>query len=136
MTIHDVTCNATPQLEIGLVAHNDRYDDDDPRWHAQTAVLIHDLRAEAGSVRLHRTAVPGTKGAVDQLILSLGSAGAFSVTVQLISTWLKRDKHRSVELMFMDAAGNRRTVRASAANAGSDALAPLIMAASELAKEQ
>ncbi|WP_433306971.1 effector-associated constant component EACC1 [Actinoplanes sp. CA-030573] len=123
------------KLEIALVAHNDRYDDDDPRWHAQTAALVHDLRAEAGSVRLDRTPVPGTKGAADQLILSLGSAGAFSVAVQLLGTWLKRDRHRSVELTFTDAAGNRRTVRASAENAGTDSLAPLIEAASELARE-
>jgi len=123
-------------LEIELVARNERYDDDDPRWLAQAATLVRDLRRDTEAVRVHRTPVPGTKGAVDQLILSLGSAGAFSVAVQLISTWLGRDRHRSVELTFTDAAGNSRTVRVAAENAGSDALAPLIMAASELAKEQ
>jgi len=122
-------------LEIGLVARNDQYDDDDPRWLAQSATLVHDLRRDTGTVRLHRTPVPGTKGAVDQLILSLGSAGAFSVAVQLIGTWLKRDRHRSVELAFTDADGNPRSIRVSAENAGSDALAPLITAATELAKE-
>lgn len=126
----------TEILEIGLVAGNDRYDDDDPRWLAQAATLVHDLRRDIGPVRVHRTPVPGTKGAVDQLILSLGSAGAFSVAVQMISTWLSRDRHRSVELTFTDAEGNPKTVRVSAENAGSDALAPLIMAASELAKER
>jgi membrane-associated two-gene conflict system component 1 (EACC1) len=123
-------------LEIRLVSRNDRYDDDDPRWLAQTATLVHDLRRDSGSVRLHRTPVPGTKGAVDQLILSLGSAGAFSVAVQLISAWLRRDRRRSVELTFTDADGNPKTVRVSAENAGPDALAPLIVAASELAKER
>jgi hypothetical protein len=123
-------------LEIGLVTRNDRYDDDDPRWLTQTATLVHDLRRDTGSMRLHRTPVPGTKGAVDQLILSLGSAGAFSVAVQLIGLWLSRDRHRSVELTFTDTTGNPKTVRVSAENAGSDVLAPLIMAASELAKEQ
>ena len=123
-------------LEIELVARNDRYDDDDPRWLTQTATLVHDLRRDTGSVRVHHTPVPGTKGAIDQLILSLGSAGAFSVAVQMISIWLSRDRHRSVELSFTDAEGNPRTVRVSAENAGSDALAPLIEAASELAKEQ
>ncbi|GIF41597.1 effector-associated constant component EACC1 [Actinoplanes xinjiangensis] len=124
-------------LEIGLVARNDRYDDDDQRWLAQTAALVQDLRRDTGSVRLDRTPVPGMKGAAaDQVILALGSAGAFSVAVQLISTWLGRDRHRSVELTFTDAEGTPKTVRVSAENAGSDAMAPLIMAASELAKER
>jgi hypothetical protein len=123
-------------LKIGLVARNDHYDDDDPRWFAQTAILVHDLGHDTGSLGLHRTPVPGTKGAVDQLILSLGSAGAFSVAVQVIRAWLSRDRRRSVELTFTDARGTTRTVRVSADNAGADALAPLIMAASELAKEQ
>jgi hypothetical protein len=122
-------------LEIELVTRNDRYDDDDPRWLTQTATLLHDLRRDTGSMRVHRTPVPGTKGAVDQLILSLGSAGAFSLAVQLIGTWLSRDRHRSVELTFTDEAGHPKTVRVSAENAGSDALAPLIKAAAELAKE-
>lgn len=52
-------------LEIGLVARNDRYDDDDPRWLAQTATPVHDLRQDTGPVRVHRTPVPGAKGAVD-----------------------------------------------------------------------
>lgn len=123
-------------LEIGLVASNDRYDDDDPRWLTQAATLVQDLRRDTGAVRVRRTPVPGTKGAVDQLILSLGSAGVFSVAVQLITTWVKRDRHRSVELTFTDAEGNPRSVRVSAENAGADALAPLITAATELAKER
>jgi hypothetical protein len=123
-------------LELGLVARNDRYDDDDPRWLAQAATLVHDLRQDAGPVRVHRTPVPGTKGAVDQLVLSLGSAGVFSLAVQMITTWLKRDRHRSVELSFTDAEGNPRTVRVSAENAGAEALGPLIQAAAELARDQ
>jgi hypothetical protein len=122
-------------LEIGLVARNDRFDDDDTRWLAQTAALVQDLRHEVGRVRLDRTPVPGTKGAADQLILSLGSAGAFTVAIQLIRSWLGRDKDRSVEVSFVDAQGRTRTVRVSAANANSDALAPLITAASALAQD-
>jgi hypothetical protein len=124
------------ELEIRLAAINDRYYDDDPRWLEQIAALVHDLRRGTESVRMRRTPVLGTKGAVDQLILSLGSAGAFSVAVQMISTWLTRDRYRSVEMTFTDAEGNVKTVRVSADNAGSDALAPLISAASALAKEQ
>lgn len=122
-------------LEIGLITKNDRYYEDDPRWLAQSAALVQELRRETGPVRLRRTPVPGTKGAVDQLVLSLGTAGAFSLAVQLINSWLSRDKHRSVEISFTDGEGNPRSVRVSAENAGSDALAPLIKAAAGLAKE-
>jgi len=123
-------------LEVGLVARNDRFHSDDPRWLEQVAGLGQELRRGTESVRLLRTPVPGTKGATEQLILSLGSAGAFSVAFQLVRTWLARDKHRCVEVTFTDAAGSVNTIRLSAENAGSDALAPLISAASALAQEK
>ncbi|HEY6595872.1 MAG TPA: hypothetical protein VI011_17490 [Asanoa sp.] len=122
-------------LEVRFVALNDRFDEDDPRWLEQVAGLVQDLRRGTDSVRSRRAPVAGTKGAVDQLILSLGSAGAFSIAVQMIRTWLARDKHRAVEMTFTDSEGRTRTIRVSADNAGSDALAPLISAASMLAKE-
>lgn len=122
-------------LEIDLVAHNDRYHDDDPRWLEQIGTLIGELRRATESVHLLRDPVPGTKGAVDQLILSLGSAGVFSVALQVINTCLSRDRHRSVEMTFTDRSGQERTVRVSAENAGRDALAPLIEAATTLARE-
>lgn len=126
----------TENLDVEVVARNDRYDDDDPRWLEQIAALIGDLRRGTESVRMRRTAAPGTKGSVDQLILTLGSAGVFSVAVQMISTWLARDRHRSVEMTFTDSSGQVQTIRVSAENAGRDALAPLITAASTLAKDQ
>jgi hypothetical protein len=123
-------------LDVEVVAHNGRYHNDDPRWLAQVAALIGDLRRGTESVQIRRIPVPDTKGAIDQLILSLGSAGAFSVAVQMISTWLSRDRNRSVEMTFTDSAGTVQTIRVSAENAGRDALAPLISAASALAKDK
>ena len=123
-------------LEVGLVARNDRFHEDDPRWLEQIAVLVQELRRGTESIRLRRTPVPGTKGAADQLILSLGSAGAFSVALHLVRSWLARDKHRCVEVTFTDAEGRVNTIRLSAENAGPDALAPLISAASALAQDQ
>lgn len=122
-------------LEVRFVPLNDRFDEDDPRWLKQVADLVQDLRRGTDSVQSRRTPVSGTKGTVDQLILSLGSAGVFSIAVQMLRTWLARDKHRAVELTFTDSEGRTRTVRVSADNAGSDALAPLISAAATLAKE-
>jgi exopolyphosphatase/pppGpp-phosphohydrolase len=123
-------------LEVGLVALNERYDDDDPRWRDQVADLVHELRRETESVQSRRAPVPGTKGTVDQLILALGSAGAFTAAVDVVRAWLARDKHRLVEMTVTDADGRTHTVRVSAENASADALAPLISAASTLAQER
>jgi hypothetical protein len=123
-------------LEVALAVQNDRYDDDDPRWRDQVADLLHDLRRETGVLQSRRTPVPGTKGTVDQIILALGSAGAFTVAADILRAWLSRDKHRSVELTVTDADGHTHTVRVSADNAGADALQPLIEAASAALRQE
>ena len=122
-------------IEIGLVASSERFDDDDPRWRDQVADLVYELRRQTESVQSRRTSVPGTKGTVDQLILALGSSGAFTLAIDVVRAWLARDKHRSVEMTIIDAEGRQHTVRVSAENAGGDALATLISAASTLARE-
>jgi exopolyphosphatase/pppGpp-phosphohydrolase len=123
-------------LEVGLVALNERFDDDDPRWRDQVADLVHELRRETESVQSRRTPVAGTKGTVDQLILALGSSGALTLAVDVVRAWLARDKHRSVELTVTDADGRTHTIRVSAENASNDAFAPLISAASALSQER
>ena len=125
----------TGTMDVSVVARNGRYAADDHRWLDQVAGLVRELRREAGPVHVHRTPVPGTKGAVDQLILTLGSAGAFTATVEIVRLRLARDRHRSVELTVTDAAGRERVVTATAENAGADALAPLIAAVSRLAQD-
>jgi Effector Associated Constant Component 1 len=121
--------------ELSLVFHNSRYDDDDPRWRVQVGDLAGDLRREAGPVRVGRTPVAGAKGTVDQLILTLGSAGVFEATVALLRAWLARDKHRSVEITVTGTDRRTTSVLINAENAGADAIAPLIAAASGLARE-
>jgi hypothetical protein len=122
-------------VEVGLTVQNDRYDDDDPRWRDQVADLLHDLRRETGSLESRRTPVAGTKGTVDQVILALGSAGVFTLAVDILRAWLARDKHRAVEMTVTGADGRTHTVRVTAENAGADALEPLIEAAASLSRE-
>lgn len=122
-------------LEVEFAFRNERYDEDDPRWRDQVADLVRELRLGTSSVHSRRTPVPGTKGTTDQLIITLGSAGAFTATVQILRIWLARDKHRVVEVTFSGADGSPQTVRISAENAGNDAIAPLILAASNLAQK-
>jgi hypothetical protein len=85
-------------MEITLTAHSEKYDADDDRWRGQVGDLVHQLRTETEALRLERTAVPGTKGAMDELIISLGSAGAFTAIEQVFRSWLSRDKTRSIKL--------------------------------------
>jgi Effector Associated Constant Component 1 len=125
----------TREVEVGLAFRNERYDSDDPRWRDQVADLMQELRLAAGSVQIHRTPVPGTKGTVDQLILTLGSAGVFTTAVDVLRVWLARDRHRSVEVTVTGADGRPTTVRVDAENANSDAFAPVYAAAAKLAQE-
>ncbi|MFC4071945.1 effector-associated constant component EACC1 [Actinoplanes subglobosus] len=124
------------RIDVELVVRNGRYHEDDPRWLDQIAALVSDLRRGTGAVHTRRTPVPHTKGAVDQVILTLGSAGVFSVAVQMINTWLSRDRNRSVEITYTDTQGRVHTVRVSAENASREAFAPLVAAAEKLAQEQ
>jgi hypothetical protein len=45
---------------------------------------------------------PGTRGNLDQLIISLGSAGAFTAFVELIKSWLGRDRGRKLIVKFFE----------------------------------
>ena len=83
-----------------------------------------------------RTAVAGTKGAVDEFILTLASAGVFSTSLDVLRAWLGRDKTRSVELSYQDADGEDQHLSVTATNATAEALEPVLAAvASRIATE-
>ncbi|MBU2669433.1 hypothetical protein KOI35_38565 [Actinoplanes bogorensis] len=123
-------------LEISLVAGNDRYDGDDPRWLDQVADLHAELRRETESLRPAREPVPGAKGAAEQVVLALGTAGVFHTALEVMRTWLARDKHRSLTITVTGADGAPRTVEISAENASRDAWQPIIDAAAKLARDE
>jgi len=91
---------AKPALDLVIQPRTDRYDPDDDRWQGQVADLYADLRREVGGVRRKRAQVEGTKGGVDTVILALGSAGAFTATVEYLRAWLGRDRSRSLEVTW------------------------------------
>jgi hypothetical protein len=51
----------------------------------------------------------GAKGTVDQLIIALGSAGAFEAAVGCFRSWLARDRDRRIEVRW-DESGAERSV--------------------------
>ncbi|HZC70460.1 MAG TPA: hypothetical protein VE442_07195 [Jatrophihabitans sp.] len=115
-------------LDISLLPHSERYEDDDDRWRDQIADLVHELRVETDAVKVSRTPVPGTKGSLDQLVLTFGSAGVFTTAVDVLKIWLARDKTRSVELTYQDRQGKEQRLSVTAEHANDDALAPVIAA--------
>ena len=90
---------AAGPLEVAVEPHNDEYDPDDDRWRDQVATLYADLDAQVGADRRGRP-VEGAKGAVDQLIIALGSAGAFTAAVECFRAWLGRDRSRRIDVRW------------------------------------
>ncbi len=68
-------------FEVAVEPRNESYDPDDDGWRDQAATLYADLDARVDVVRRARP-VPGAKGAVDQVIIALGSAGVFGAVVE------------------------------------------------------
>jgi membrane-associated two-gene conflict system component 1 (EACC1) len=95
-------------FEVAVEPHNDQYDPDDDRWRDQVATLYEDLHAQVDTIRRGRP-VSGTKGTVDQLIIALGSAGAFHAAVDCFRAWLGRDRDRRIDIKW-DENGAERSV--------------------------
>lgn len=89
-------------VELRLAPTSDRFDLTDDRWLDQVAALLADLREHVGDVDLRRAAVPGAKGALDTIVLPLASAGAFTAAVEVLKSWLGRDRSRSVKVTWSD----------------------------------
>ena len=95
-------------FEVAVEPHNDQYDPDDDRWRDQVATLYQDLDAQVDTVRRGRP-VEGTKGAVDQVIVALGSAGVFTAVVDCLRAWLGRDRDRRIDVRWVEN-GQERSV--------------------------
>ena len=88
-------------FEFAVEPHNDSYDPDDDRWRDQVGTLYEDLYAQVETV-LRGSPAPGTKGTIDQLIIALGSAGAFTAVVECFRAWLGRDRDRRIDVKWED----------------------------------
>jgi hypothetical protein len=94
-------------FEVAVGPRNDQYDPDDDRWRDQVATLYADLHAQVDTVRRGHT-VEGAKGTIDQVIVALGSAGAFSAAVDCLRAWLGRDRDRRIDLSWDENGVERR----------------------------
>jgi hypothetical protein len=126
--------SAEGPLRLTVDARNDQYDPDDDRWLDQAGTLYRQLRTEVDVVP-GGEAVAGAKGAVDQLVVALGSAGAFNAAVLCFRAWLGRDKDRRIELKWEDG-GVERTVTLTGEAVDTATIRKLAMLAAKQAGDQ
>jgi hypothetical protein len=74
------------ELELVIEPRNAQYSPDDDRWRAHVVSLRQDLQAQVDTAERGRL-VPGTKGTLDELVVALGSAGAFTAMVDCFRAW-------------------------------------------------
>jgi hypothetical protein len=91
----------TGSFEFAIEPRSDDYRPDDDRWRDQVAGLYSALHAEADVVQ-RGSAVAGTKGTIDSFVVALGSAGAFTATVECFRAWLSRDRSRRIDVRWDD----------------------------------
>jgi len=121
---------AASPLELVVEPRSERFDPDDDRWRGAVRDLWSGLDAEVGGLRRERERVEGTKGAVDTVILALGSAGAFTAAVEFLRAWLSRDRSRRLDVSWeADGRTERVTVTGEAIdNAAVDRIAEAVAA--------
>jgi Effector Associated Constant Component 1 len=90
------------QVELRLEPLSGRFDTYDERWLDQVDGLVGELRAGADDVTTRRTAVPGTKGTVDAIVIPLISAGGLTAVIELVRSWLIRDRTRSLKVSWSE----------------------------------
>jgi Effector Associated Constant Component 1 len=89
-------------LKVTIMPQSERFSPDDDRWLDHVAGLARELRVGTGALEVQRTSQPGAKGAVEALVLALGTAGVFTSAVEVIKAWLGRDRSRTVEVSWQD----------------------------------
>ena len=89
----------TGSFEFAIEPRSDDYQPDDDRWRDQVVGLYSALREQADVVQRGR-AVAGTKGTLDAFVVALGSAGAFTATLECFRAWLSRDRSRRIDVRW------------------------------------
>lgn len=89
-------------FEIRITTLHTSFAPDDDRWLDQVRLLHEELRAEAGPSCLLTSAKgsPGTKGALADVVLLLTAPSVVAGAVRAFTSWLGRDRARSVRLTW------------------------------------
>jgi hypothetical protein len=86
-------------FEMALEPRSVDYQPDDQRWRDEVVGLISELHRQA-DIERRGAASEGTKGMLDELVVALGSAGAFTATVECLRAWLSRDRSRRIDVRW------------------------------------
>jgi len=77
-------------VDIWIEPASDRFDAHDERWLGQAAAFRRELEDAVEGVQTVAVQQPGSKGALDSLILSLTSAGAMTAAAEFFKAWIGR----------------------------------------------
>jgi membrane-associated two-gene conflict system component 1 (EACC1) len=114
------------EIELELTPQHPTLDDE--RFARQVDDLVDALREDVGGISARAEPEPGTKGAVAQLVLALGSSGAIAAAVTVFKAWLARDKLRKIKIVVRTQ-GAAREVEITADTANVDELERLLVVA-------
>lgn len=88
-------------MDLEIAVFSQRYDVVDERWLAQIGRLATDFRQAGYGVTRRASPEPNTKGVeLGPIIVSLGSAGAFAGIASILSSFIGRDRGRSVRVSW------------------------------------
>ena len=88
------------RVDIRIEPASDRFDAADERWLAQVAAFRRELEGSVEGVQIVSVQQPGSKGALDSLVLSLTSAGAMTAAAEFFKAWIGRAANRRVKVAF------------------------------------
>jgi hypothetical protein len=102
-------------VDVRVSAASERFAADDEGWLRQVAELRRSL-VSVGRIAPDSTAVKGSKGWVDAVIITLISAPTVNALAGAFRTWLQRDQDRSITASFQVGDSDAVTIRVDAAN--------------------
>jgi len=111
-------------FELVLEPRTERFDADDERWLEQVSLLFQELQREVGGITRRHEPVAGTKGGAEMVIMALGSAGAFTAGLEMLRSWLGRDRSRRLDISYT-VDGRTETVSIAGDAIDNDAMAKI-----------
>lgn len=86
-------------FQVAIEARSEDYHAGDERWRSQVIGLYDALREQVDVTRRGHT-VGGAKGTIDELVIALGSSGAFTAAIECFRAWLRRDRGRRIDMRW------------------------------------
>jgi Effector Associated Constant Component 1 len=114
-------------VELRIEPGTERFDPLDERWGRQVGDFVTELNHEVGGVSRTHEPMPGAKGAIGDIVLTLSSAGALTGAIELFKAWLGRDDTRSLKVSFSDG-GDLQTVELAGTDVDEDTLGQIVRA--------